>query len=103
MAVAVSMAKHLGAQGIGCALLPATLPARSQLMAHEPGCPVTVAMPVDTPKAFFDECELYGATIHRVQGTIADAGKFLREHGPNDASDISHLAASRNRIEGRRP
>jgi threonine synthase len=52
------------------------------------GLPVIVAMPEDTPKPFFDECALYGATIHRVAGTIADAGKFLREHGPKDAYDV---------------
>jgi threonine synthase len=58
-------------------------------------------MPEDTPAAFFAECELYGATIHRVRGTIADAGKFLREHGPKDAYDISTLREP-YRIEGKK-
>ena len=58
-------------------------------------------MPDDTPKPFFDECALYGATIHRVQGTIADAGKFLREHGPKDAYDVSTLREP-YRIEGKK-
>jgi threonine synthase len=65
------------------------------------GLPVTVAMPVDTPKAFFNECYLYGATVHAVEGTIADAGKFLREHGPKNAFDISTLREP-YRIEGKK-
>ncbi|GFE85656.1 threonine synthase [Steroidobacter agaridevorans] len=100
MALAVSMAKHLGAQALAA---PSAGNAAGALAAYgaRAGLPVTVAMPVDTPKAFFDECELYGATIHRVQGTIADAGKFLREHGPKDAFDVSTLKEP-YRIEGKK-
>jgi threonine synthase len=58
-------------------------------------------MPEDTPAPFFSECELYGATVHRVKGTIADAGKFLREHGPKDAFDVSTLREP-YRIEGKK-
>jgi threonine synthase len=36
-----------------------------------------------------------------VQGTIADAGKFLREHGPKDAYDVSTLREP-YRIEGKK-
>jgi threonine synthase len=90
MALAVSMARHLGAKALAA---PSAGNAAGALAAYgaRAGLPVTVAMPTDTPKAFFDECELYGATIHRVEGTIADAGKFLREHGPKDAFDVSTL------------
>ncbi|WP_129645373.1 threonine synthase [Peristeroidobacter agariperforans] len=100
MALAVSMAKHLGAQALAA---PSAGNAAGALAAYgaRAGLPVTVAMPVDTPKAFFDECELYGATIHRVQGTIADAGKFLREHGPKGAFDVSTLKEP-YRIEGKK-
>src|SRR6185437_16244599 len=78
MAMAVSMAKHLGATKFAA---PSAGNAAGALAAYgaRAGLPVIVAMPEDTPKPFFDECALYGATIHRVQGTIADAGKFLRE------------------------
>src|SRR5688572_21652546 len=81
MALAVSMAKHLGAQALAA---PSAGNAAGALSAYgaRAGLPVTVAMPEDTPKPFFDECHLYGATVHAVKGTIADAGKFLREHGP---------------------
>lgn len=100
MAVAVSMAKHLGATALTA---PSAGNAAGALAAYgaRAGLPVTVAMPEDTPKPFFDECELYGATIHRVAGTIADAGKFLREHGPKHAFDVSTLREP-YRIEGKK-
>jgi threonine synthase len=100
MALAVSMAKHLGARALSA---PSAGNAAGALAAYgaRAGLPVTVAMPEDTPKSFFDECELYGATIHRVAGTIADAGKFLREHGPRDACDVSTLREP-YRIEGKK-
>jgi threonine synthase len=100
MTLAVSMAKHLGAQGFSA---PSAGNAAGALAAYgaRAGLPVTVAMPVDTPKPFFDECELYGATIHRVTGTIAEAGKFLREHGPRNAFDMSTLREP-YRIEGKK-
>jgi threonine synthase len=100
MAVAVSMAKHLGATALAA---PSAGNAAGALAAYgaRAGLPVTVAMPDDTPQPFFAECELYGATIHRVRGTIADCGKFLREHGPKDAYDISTLREP-YRIEGKK-
>ena len=100
MALAVSMAKHLGAKKFSA---PSAGNAAGALAAYgaRAGLPVVVAMPDDTPKPFFDECALYGATIHRVQGTIADAGKFLREHGPKDAYDVSTLREP-YRIEGKK-
>ena len=42
-----------------------------------------------------------GPQIHRVPGTIADAGNFLREHGPKDAYDMSTLREP-YRIEGKK-
>jgi threonine synthase len=100
MAMAVSMAKHLGAKKLSA---PSAGNAAGALAAYgaRAQLPVVVAMPDDTPKPFFDECALYGATVHRVQGTIADAGKFLREHGPKDTYDVSTLREP-YRIEGKK-
>src|SRR5215813_7921281 len=100
MAVAVSMAKTLGARALAA---PSAGNAAGALAAYgaRAGLPVTVAMPEDTPTPFFSECELYGATVHRVKGTIADAGKFLREHGPKGAFDVSTLREP-YRIEGKK-
>jgi threonine synthase len=100
MAVAISMAKHLGARALSA---PSAGNAAGALAAYgaRAGLPVTVAMPEDTPEPFFSECALYGATIHRVKGTIADCGKFLREQGPKDAFDVSTLREP-YRIEGKK-
>jgi len=100
MAVAVSMAKHLGAKALSA---PSAGNAAGVLSTYgaRAGLPVTVAMSDDTPKPFFDECRLYGATIHDVKGNIADAGKFLREHGPRDSFDVSTLREP-YRIEGKK-
>jgi threonine synthase len=100
MALAVSMAKHLGARSL-CA--PSAGNAAGALAAYgaRAALPVTVAMPDDTPKPFFDECRLYGATVHSVKGTIADAGRFLREHGPEGSFDVSTLREP-YRIEGKK-
>lgn len=100
MSVAVSMAKALGAKGLSA---PSAGNAAGALAAYgaRAGLPVTVAMPQDTPAPFFAECELYGATIHRVSGTIADAGKFLRSLALPDTFDMSTLREP-FRIEGKK-
>jgi threonine synthase len=100
MALAVSMAKHLGARAFSA---PSAGNAAGALAAYgaRAGLPVTVAMPEDTPTPFFAECDLYGATVHKVRGTIADAGRFLKEHGPKDAFDVSTLREP-YRIEGKK-
>lgn len=105
MALAVSMARHLGAKSFAA---PSAGNAAGALAAYaaRAGMPATVAMPTDTPKPFFDECALYGATVHRVAGTISDAGKFLREHflsepAGRDAFDVSTLREP-YRIEGKK-
>ncbi|MDB4969705.1 MAG: threonine synthase, partial [Myxococcales bacterium] len=65
---------------------------------------VLVVMPDDTPRAFVDECRHYGAEVKLVAGTIADAGKWLREHGPtrdDGAFDVSTLREP-YRVEGKK-
>ncbi len=100
MAVAISMARHLGARALSA---PSAGNAAGALAAYgaRAGLPVTVAMPDDTPAPFFNECELYGATVHKVHGTIADAGKLLRELGLKDTFDVSTLREP-YRIEGKK-
>src|SRR2546428_9118078 len=58
-------------------------------------------MPQDTPRAFIEECRHYGASVHLVEGTIADAGKWLKANGPRDAFDVSTLKEP-YRIEGKK-
>jgi threonine synthase len=100
MAVAVSVARHLGARAL-CA--PSAGNAAGALAAYgaAAGLPVTVAIPDDTPRAFIEECRLYGADVHLVPGTIADAGRWLKANGPADAIDVSTLREP-YRLEGKK-
>jgi threonine synthase len=100
MSLAVSMARALGAAALAA---PSAGNAAGALAAYGAAAklPVTVAMPDDTPRAFVEECRHYGAEVHLVPGTIADAGRFLREHGPRGAFDVSTLREP-YRIEGKK-
>lgn len=100
MSAAVSAALALGARAL---VAPSAGNAAGALAAYGAAArlPVTVAMPDDTPRGCIEECRLYGATVHLVPGTIADAGRWLREHGPADAVDVSTLREP-YRIEGKK-
>jgi len=100
MTVAVTMARALGARALAA---PSAGNAAGALAAYgaRAGLPVVVAMPDDTPRPFVDECRHYGAEVHLVPGTIADAGRWLREHGPREAFDVSTLKEP-YRVEGKK-
>lgn len=100
MSAAVSMARLLGAKAL---VAPSAGNAAGALAAYGAAArlPVVVAMPEDTPRPFVEECRHYGAEVHLVPGTIADAGRFLREHGPKDAFDVSTLREP-YRVEGKK-
>ena len=90
MTMAVSAALALGATRL---VAPSAGNAAGALSAYgaRAGVPVVVAMPSDTPQHFIEECRHYGAEVHLVDGTIADAGKFLAgRRGPEDF-DVSTL------------
>jgi threonine synthase len=100
MTAAVSMAKALGARALQA---PSAGNAAGALAAYgaKAGLAVLVAMPDDTPRAFVEECRHYGAEVKLVPGTISDSGKWLKEHGPKDAFDVSTLKEP-YRIEGKK-
>jgi threonine synthase len=100
MALAVSMARHLGARALQA---PSAGNAAGALAAYgaRAGLPVTVAMPEDTPPGCFAECRRYGARVHAVPGTIADAGAFLRGRAAAGTVDVSTLREP-YRIEGKK-
>ncbi len=100
MSVAVSMARLLGATALAA---PSAGNAASALAAYgaAAGMPVTVAMPDDTPPLFAAECRQYGAEVVLLPGTIADCGRYLREHGPRGAFDVSTLREP-YRVEGKK-
>jgi threonine synthase len=100
MSVAVSMARALGCRSL---VAPSAGNAAGALAAYGAagGLAVMVAMPDDTPRAFIDECRHYGAEVHLVAGTIAEAGTWLRKHAPPGAFDVSTLREP-YRIEGKK-
>ncbi|HEU4532556.1 MAG TPA: threonine synthase [Polyangiaceae bacterium] len=100
LSAAVSMARHFGARALSA---PSAGNAAGALAAYgaAAGLPVVVAMPADTPRAFVEECRFYGAEVHLVEGSIADAGAWLRAHGPRDATDVSTLREP-YRVEGKK-
>jgi threonine synthase len=100
MTVAVSAALAAGARAL---VAPSAGNAAGALAAYgaAAGLPVTVAMPEDTPRMFVEECRHYGAEVNLVPGTIADAGRWLREHGPAQAFDVSTLKEP-YRVEGKK-
>jgi threonine synthase len=100
MSLAVSMARHLGARVLAA---PSAGNAAGALAAYGAAARmrVAVAMPEDTPRPFVEECRLYGAEVHLVPGTIADAGRWLSAHGPEGAFDVSTLREP-YRIEGKK-
>ena len=100
MSMAVSAARLLGAERL---VAPSAGNAACALAAYgaRAGIPVTVAMPDDTPRHFIEESRHYGAEVHLVPGTIADAGKFLAaRRGPADF-DVSTLKEP-YRVEGKK-
>src|SRR2546428_869767 len=100
MSLAVSMARALGAKALAA---PSAGNAAGALAAYgaAAGLPVMVAMPEDTPPAFAEECRHYGAEVHLVPGSIADAGKWLQANGPRDTFDVSTLKEP-YRVEGKK-
>jgi threonine synthase len=100
MSAAVSAARLFGARALAA---PSAGNAAGALAAYGAAAKmsVLVAMPSDTPKPFVEECKAYGAEVHLVDGTIADCGAWLRQHGPKDAFDVSTLKEP-HRIEGKK-
>jgi len=100
MSVAVSVARALGATALAA---PSAGNAAGALAAYgaAAGLPVTVVMPDDTPAPFIAECRHYGADVHLVRGTIADAGRWLRANLPGGAFDCSTLREP-YRVEGKK-
>jgi threonine synthase len=101
MAVAVAMAKHLGAKALA---VPSAGNAGGALAAFAAavGLEAHVFMPRDVPAANRLECELAGARVTLVDGLITDCGALVRKgcagHGWFDVSTLKEPY----RIEGKK-
>ena len=101
MAVAVTMAKALGATALAA---PSAGNAGGALAAYgaRAGLPVVLAMPTDVPAANRLEAAACGARIEMIDGTIADCGRFLAERGSEAGwFDVSTLKEP-YRVEGKK-
>src|SRR6516164_3750472 len=78
MAVAVSMARHLGLKRLA---IPTAGNAGGALAAYgaRAGMEIYVFMPEDTPRVNQMEAYLAGAHVYLVNGLISDCGKLVRE------------------------
>jgi len=101
MAVAVTMARKLGARSLAA---PTAGNAGAALSAYgaRAGLPVFVAMPRDTPRSIVDECRGYGAQVELVEGVITDAAKRVQQFiADNGGFDLSTLKEP-YRVEGKK-
>jgi threonine synthase len=101
LAVAVSMAKALGAKDV---CLPSAGNAGSALAAYAArgGLKAHVFVPKDVARVFIMETEAYGAHVETVDGLITDAGKvcaqLAREHGWYECATLKEPY----RVEGKK-
>ncbi len=101
MAVAVSMAKHLGATRLA---VPSAGNAGGALAAYaaRAGLEAHIFMPRDTPRANIIECRELGASVTLVDGLITDCGaEIARRKATEGWFDMSTLKEP-YRIEGKK-
>jgi threonine synthase len=101
MAVAVSMAKELGATRLA---VPSAGNAAGALAAYaaRAGLEAFIFMPKDTPKANIIECQQMGAKVTLVDGLITDCGRIVAERKAAEGwFDVSTLKEP-YRVEGKK-
>jgi threonine synthase len=101
MAIAISMAKELGAKKLA---VPSAGNAAGALAAYaaKAGIPAFIFMPQDTPKANIIECQMMGATVTLIDGLITDCGKIVAERKEAEGwFDVSTLKEP-YRVEGKK-
>ncbi len=101
MAVAVSMAKELGARKLA---VPSAGNAAGALAAYaaKAGLEAFIFMPKDVPSANLIECEQFGAHVTLVDGLITDCGRIVAERKEAEGwFDMSTLKEP-YRLEGKK-
>ena len=101
MAVAVARARELGARRLAA---PSTGNAGGALAAYArlAGLEACVVLPADAGEGFKHEVRLHGARLIEVEGTIAEAGRYVRERLiPGGWYDLSTLREP-YRVEGKK-
>ncbi|HXG64084.1 MAG TPA: threonine synthase [Blastocatellia bacterium] len=101
MAVAVSMAKELGAKKLA---VPSAGNAAGALAAYaaKAGLEAFIFMPQDTPRANIIECQQTGARVTLIDGLITDCGRIVAERKEAEGwFDVSTLKEP-YRVEGKK-
>ncbi len=101
MATAITMARRLGVRRVA---LPSAGNAGGACAAYaaRAGLAVDLFLPLDTPAPFRLEAVVHGATVHLVDGDIADCGQRVRDGAAeHDWFDLSTLREP-YRLEGKK-
>jgi len=100
LGMAVSKAKELGIKKM---CIPTAGNAGSALSAYcaKAGIEAHIFMPEATPKTFQLDCEIMGANVIKVKGTIADAAKLMQSQNNGSWFDVSTLKEP-FRLEGKK-
>ncbi len=100
ISIAVSKAKELGIKKM---CIPTAGNAGSALSAYcaKAGIEAYIFMPKATPKTFQLDCEIMGANVTKVKGTIADATEIMKSKNNGSWFDVSTLKEP-FRLEGKK-
>ena len=101
MSAAISQAKEKGVKKIA---IPTAGNAGGATAAYtaKAGQEAYIFMPVDTPAAFYIECEQYGVNVEKIEGLIGDCGKIVSQRKKQEGwFDISTLKEP-YRVEGKK-
>lgn len=101
MASAISKCKELGVEKVAVATA-GNAGAAMAAYASRAGLRSYVYMPKDAPSPIRLECEIYGAKVTLVDGTIADAGKIVEELGPKNDWMVLSTMKEPYRVEGKK-
>ncbi len=100
LGVAISKAKELGMTKI-CLPTAGNAGGAAAAYAAKGGMEVMISMPESTPNTFKAEAKAYGAKLLFVDGSIVDAGKYLKTQIDDSWYDVSTLKEP-YRVEGKK-
>jgi len=101
MSVAISKCIELGVRKVAVATA-GNAGAAMAAYASRGGIESYAYMPKDTPEPIVRECEIYGAKVILVDGTIADAGKIVDELCSRDDWMVLSTMKEPYRVEGKK-
>jgi len=101
MASAISKCKELGIRKVAVSTA-GNAGAAMSAYASKAGLESYVYMPKDTPNPIKLECEIYGANVTLVDGSISDAGRMVDKAGKENGWMILSTMKEPYRVEGKK-